>query len=172
MLLCSVACGPRALCPVENKPTAHRARAHWQTWRGGLRGQRGARSTPRRWPRPFFTDTGPDRRLRLQHVVIDAFMFRGVRPASASPREEPADCRQSTCALADLAWLSSRQTRGTLHPTPLAEALLHRHRVRSAAAASERRNRRFRIPWRAARALAPWILANRPQSTRALPDLA
>ena len=152
-----VARGPRALRPVENQPTAHGARARWRTWRGCLRGQRAARSTPRRWPRLFFTDTAPGRRLRLRNVVTAAFESRGARPARASPRGEPADRPRSTRALADLAWLSSRPTRGALHPTPLAEALLHRHRARSAAAASKRRDRRVRLPWRAARArFAPW----------------
>ena len=40
--------GPRALRPVDNRPTAHGARAHWRTWHGCLRGQHGARSTQRR----------------------------------------------------------------------------------------------------------------------------
>ena len=138
----SVPRGPRALRPVENRPTAHGARARWRTWRGCLRGQRATRSTPRRWPRLFFTDTAPGRRLRLRNVVATAFDFRGARPARASPRGEPADRPRSTRALADLAWLSSRPTRDALHPTPLAEALLHRHRARSAAAASKRRGHR------------------------------
>ena len=142
---------------MENQPTAHRARARWRTWRRCLRGQRGPRSTPRRWPRLFFTDTAPGRRLRLQSVVIDNFTFRGARLTRASPRGEPADSPQSTCALADLASLSSRPTQGTLHPTLLAEAFLHRHRARLAATASECRNRSLQIRWRAARArFVPW----------------
>ena len=65
--------GSRALRPVESRPTAHGARACWRTWRGCLRGQRGARYTPRRWPRLFFTDTAPGRRLRLRNAVAEAF---------------------------------------------------------------------------------------------------
>ena len=53
---------------------------------------------------------------------------------------------------ADLAWLFSRPTRGALHPTTLAEAPLHRHRARLAAAASHRRSRAVIASWRAARA--------------------
>ena len=119
-------------------------------------------STPLRWPRLFFTDTAPGRRLRLRNVM-PSFRIRAARPARASPRGEPADRPRSTRALADLAWLSSRPTRGALHPTPLAEALLHRHRARSAAAASKRRDHSFRIPWRAARArFAPWRTGRPP----------
>ena len=125
--------------PWRTEPTAMKHERAVETLRGFLRSQRGARSTPRRWPRLFFTDTAPGRRLRLQNVVVTAFDFRGVQPARASPRGEPADGPRSTRALSDLAWLSSRPTRDALHPTPLAEALLHRHRPRLAAAASERR---------------------------------
>ena len=159
--------GPRALRPVENRPTAHGARARWRTWRGCLRGQRATRSTPRRWPRLFFTDTAPGRRLRLRNVVATAFDSRGARPARASPRGEPADRPRSTRALADLAWLSSRPTRDALHPTPLAEALLHRHRARSAAAASKARGHRFDSrAARPARASPRGEPADRPRSTR------
>ena len=58
--------------------------------------------------------------------------------------------------------LSARPTRDVLHPTPLAEALLHRHRARTAAAASNRRKQSFLTPWRPAHArFAPWR-TNRP----------
>ena len=66
-----------------------------------------------------------------------------MRRARASPRGEPADRPQSTCALAELAWLSARPTRGALHSTPLAEASLHRHRARAAVAASKHCNQSF-----------------------------
>ena len=155
--------GPRALRPVENQPTAHGARARWRTWRGCLRSQRATRSIPRRWPRLFFTDTAPGRRLRLRNVVATASEFRVARPARASPRGEQADRPRSTRALADLAWLSLRPTRGALHPTPLAEAPLHRHRARSAAAASRRVITAFELQWRAARArFAPWRTSRPP----------
>ena len=159
--------------PWRTRPTAHRARARWRTWRGCLRGQRATCSTPRRWPRLFFTDTAPGRRLRLRSIVANAFHSRGARPARASPRGEPADRPRSTCALADLAWLSLRPTRDALHPTPLAEALLHRHRARSAAAVSKRRNAAFESRGaRPARASPRGEPADRPRSTRALADLA
>ena len=152
-----MALGPRELCPVENRPTAHGARARWRTLRGCLRGQRQAHPTPLRWPRLFFNDTAPSWRLRLRSAAAIAVHPCAAQPARASHRGGPAIRPRSTLALADLAWLSSRRTRGALHPTPLAEALVHRHRARSAAAASKRRNRRIRIPWRAARArFAPW----------------
>ena len=47
--------------------------------------------------------------------------------------------------------------------TPLAEAVVHRHRARSAGAASKRRNRTFRFLWRAAHArIAPWRTSRPP----------
>ena len=160
--------GARTLSPVENQPTAHRARVRWRFWRGCLRGQLSARSTPRCWPRLLFTDTAPGCRLRLRNAATEAFLFRGARPACASPRGEPADRPQSTCALADLAWLSARPTCATLHPTPLAEASLHRHRARSAVAASNFRNQNLLVPWCAARGrFAPWIIS-RPPTEHAL----
>ena len=144
--------GPRALRPVENQPTALRTRARWRTWRGCLRGQRGLRSILHRAPRLFITDTASDWQLRLQSAVIKAVEFRGERSACGSPHGGPAVRPRSTHALADLAWLSALPTQGTLHPTPLAEALLHRHRARSVAGALKRSNHSFRLLCRAARA--------------------
>ena len=138
-----VARGARALRHVENQPTAHGAPAlcALRAWRGCLRGQLAARSTPRRWPRLLCADTAPCRRLRLRTVVADSFSSRGARRARASSRGEPADRPQSPCSLraACLARLSAWPTRGALHPTPLAEAPLRRHRAVLAAAASNRR---------------------------------
>ena len=84
---------PARASPVKNRPTAHEARARLRTWRGCLRGQRGARSTPRHWPRRFFTDTEPGRRLWLRDLVTRAFESRAVRPARASPHGELANHR-------------------------------------------------------------------------------
>ena len=131
-------------------PTEHPARR--RTWRGCIRGQFGACSNPRRWPRLFFAVTAIDRRLRLQNAVARAFSFCATRPARYSPCGDLADRPRSTRVLADLALLSLRPTRGALHPTPLAEALLQLHRARSPAAALKRRNISFQIRWRAARA--------------------
>ena len=129
---------PRAPRPVKNRPSAHGVRTRWRTsWRGCLRGQHGARSTLCRCPMLFFYDTAPGRRLRSRKNVIEAFESGDVRPAQGSPRGEPADRTRSTRALADLALLSLRPTRGALHPTRLAEALLQLHRARLAAAASK-----------------------------------
>ena len=61
--------GPRALRPVENRPTVNGARARWRTLRGCLCSQRRARSTPHRVPRVLITDTAPSRRLRLRNAV-------------------------------------------------------------------------------------------------------
>ena len=143
-------------------PTEH---VRWRTWRGCLRGQLATRSTPRRWSRLFFTDTAPGRRVRLRSVIAEAFEFRGARPGRASPLGEPADRPRSThCALAELAWLSARPTRRALHPPLLDEDLLHRHCARSAVAASKRRDRSFRVPWRAARSrFAPWRTSRPPK---------
>ena len=156
--------GLRALRPVENRPTAHGARTARcgvgvVVWAANSR----RAPTPHRWPRFLFTATAPGRRLWPRNAFIKAFGFCGARPVRASSRGEPADCPQSTCALADLASLSSRPTRATLHPAPLAEALLHRYRAGSAAAASKRRNRQFHIPWRAANArFTPWRTSRQP----------
>ena len=226
---------PCALRPVENRPTAHEACARCRTWRSCLRGHRATHSTPRCWPRLFFTDTAsrrrlrlrhvtkprsapmlrdpralrpvenqpadgphstcagglgvrgclrgqrrdvlhstsltelffidivPSRRLRLRNIVANACNPRGARRVRASLPREPAYGPRSTCALADLAWLSLRPTRDALHPMPLAEALPHRQRLRSAAAVSKRRYRRVRIPRHAACArFAPWRNGRRP----------
>ena len=154
---------PRDLRPVENQPNAHRARARWRTWRGCLCSLRGARCIPRRWPRLQFAGTSPGRRRRLRAFVTIVSDNCAARPARASPRGEPTDRPPSTRALDDLASLSARPTRGALRPSPLVEALLHRHRARSAAAASKRRNHSFRIPWRAVRArFAPWRTSQPP----------
>ena len=158
---------------MESQTTIRRVCACWWTWRGCLRGKRGARSTSRRWPRLLFTGNVPDRRLRLRNAGINAFELCGAQPARASLRLEPANRLQSTCALADLAWLSSQPTRGVLNPTQLAEAFLHRHRVRSAAAASEQLSKasEFRVaqPVGASPRGEP---TDRPRSARAPADLA
>ena len=119
-----MACGPRALRQVENYPTAHKARARWQTWRGCLRGQLATRSTPCRWPRLFFIVTSRFRRLRLRSAIFKAFEFRGIWITRTLPRGEPADRPRSThralrswlgCLRAQLATCST--------PTPLADYL-------------------------------------------------
>ena len=149
--------GTRALCPVENKPTTHRARERWWTKRGCRCGQRGFYSTTPRQVGGCGSET-PYRKLPNSMA----------RSARASPRGEPADRPQSTCALADLAWLSSQPTRGALHPMPLAQALLQRHCARSAAAASIRRGHSFRSPCRAVRVgFGPWR-TGRPPTEHAL----
>ena len=62
-----------------------------------------------------------------------------------------------------LARLSARPIRDALHPAPLAESIIQRHRPGSAAAPSNRRNRLFLVPWRAARApVAPWRTSQPP----------
>ena len=130
----------------------------WLSW-----GQRGARPISRRWPRLHFNATSPVRRLRLRTVVTIAFASCAARPARASPRQKPAVHPWSTRALVDLTWLSARPTRGALHPTPLAEAPLRRHRARSAAAASKHLGHSFRVLCRAARArFAPWRTGHPP----------
>ena len=94
---------------------------------------------------------------------------RATRPARALPGVEPTDGPRSTRALADLAWLSSRPTRNTLHPTSLAVTRPHRHCARSAAAASKHCGHRVRLPWRASPArVAPWMTGRPPMEHRAL----
>jgi len=62
-----------------------------------------------------------------------------------------------------LSWLRCELTRDALVPSLLAEAQPHGHRIRSAAAASDCRRYRVRIPWRATHALfAPWRTGRPP----------
>ena len=160
--------GPRTLRPMENRPTAHGARARWRTWRGCLCSQRGARSIPRRWPRLQFNAPSPGWVIRLRFHLTMAFESRARWPARASPCGEPADQPRSTSSLAELAWLSSRPTRGALHPTPCAEAHLHRHRARPAAAVSKYHIQSFRISCGAARARFALWTTGLPASVHAL----
>ena len=157
---------PRALRPVENQPMTKGARARWRTWRLSSQPTRDALH-----PTPLAEALLHRHRARSAAAaskrVDHVSKSRGARPARASPRGEPADRPRSTRALADLAWLSSRPTRDALHPTPLAEALLHRHRARSAAAASKRRDHCVRIPWRAARARFALWRTSRPPTEHA-----
>ena len=153
----------RALPRGEPVDCPRSTRTRWRTWRGGLCGQRGASSTPRRWSRLFFSDAAPGRRLRGQSLATIAFRSSAVRPTRTSPRGEPVDCPRSTRALGDLAVWSSQSTRGTLHPTPLAKAHLLRLRARSAAAASKHLGHSVRLPCRAAHArIAPWRTGRLP----------
>ena len=143
--------GPRALRPVENRPTVNGARARWRTLRGCLCSQRRARSTPHRVPRILITDTAPGRWLRLQNNASKASEAHAARPTHASPCGEPAGRPRSTSALAELAWLSLQPTRSALHHTLLAEAPLQRILSRLGASASVFRDHGFRIPCQAAR---------------------
>ena len=133
----------RVSCTTEHHPTVRRRRAARadNTWLVVVVWANSRRAPSlRRCPRLGRTDTAASRRLRHRNTAVTAFDSRAARPPRASPREEPADRPRSTHALSDLAWLSSRPTRDALHPTPLAETLVHRHRPRSAAAALERRD--------------------------------
>ena len=131
---------PRA-SPHGNQPTAHEARVRWLTWRGCLRWLTHDALRPTPWPRLFFNDTSPGRRRHLRYLMVTVVDSRGARPAHASPRREPANRLRSTRALADLAWLPLRPTHNALHPTLLAEDLLHRHCARAAGAASDHHGR-------------------------------
>ena len=154
---------PARASPVNNLPSARGACARWRTWHGCLRGQLGARTNPRRWPRLLFTDIATGRWLRLRNAVVITFSVRASRPARALPRGELADRPRSTRTLPDFAVLSLRPTQGALHPTPLAEALLFRHRDRSAAAALERRCHNVQFLCQSARArFASWRTGRPP----------
>ena len=93
-----VAC---ALRPVETRPTTHGARSAQRglgvvvLW---VVGQRGARSSPRRWLRLDSTNTATGRGHGLQATVVIAFEPRGARPARFWPREAAADRPQSSRA--------------------------------------------------------------------------
>ena len=114
----------------------------WLTWRGCLRWLTHDALNPTPWPRFCFNDTSPGRRRHLRYLMVTVVDSRGARPAYASPRREPVNRLRSTRALADLAWLPLRPTHNALHPTLLAEDLLHRHCARALGAASERHGRR------------------------------
>ena len=120
--LTSLACSPRALRPVENRPTAHRARARWRTWRGCLRGQRATLPTPRRWPRLFRTDTAPGRRLRLRDSVATTFDSRAARPARVSPMKNRSTAHEARARCAERTWRGcvrgQRGARPTQHRWP------------------------------------------------------
>ena len=107
----------------------------------------------------------------------DAASNRRTRSFLASWRV--ARARDGTCTTsrpptehalhsACLARLSAQPTRDALHSTSLAEALLHRHRARPAAAASNRRNCPFNALWRAARARFVTWTTSRPPTDHAL----
>ena len=109
----------RALRLVENRPTAHGARAEQRgfgDWGVCVVGQRGARSLPRRRPGLDRINTATGRRNGSRKFLFTAFESHGAHRARFSPRGETADRPRSTCALADLEWLSSRPSRNGLHP--------------------------------------------------------
>ena len=102
---------------------------------------------PLRRHRALSAAAASKRRCRLVLVPWRAARARFVTWRTSRPPTEHLSLR-AAC----LARLSARPTRGALHPTPLAEAPLRRHRALSAAAASKRRCRLVLVPWRAARA--------------------
>ena len=144
--------GPRALRPMENQPTAHRAR----TLRCGLGAVVFAANSRRA---PPHTDGRGSWRIRHARSVATAYVYRSrrfvvpwraARARFAPWRTSRPPTEHALCA-ADLARLSARSTCDALHPTPLADTLLQRHCAGSAAAASQRHNRLSIVPWRAAR---------------------
>ena len=90
---------PRAFRPAENRPSAHGAHALWRTWRCCLRGQRATRSTKCRWPRLFFTDTAPGRRLRLRKGRGHHMQLLWCAATMRFARGEQSDGPRSTRAL-------------------------------------------------------------------------
>ena len=154
--------GTLTLRPVENRLTAHGARARWRTWRGCLRGQRAALH-----PTPLAEALLQRHRARSAAEVSVPHGHSVQIPCRAAPRAaprgKPADCPRSTRALADLAWLSSRPMYDALHPTQLAKTSLHRHRARTEALRCAPRSYSFRTPCRAARTrVAPWRTGRQP----------
>ena len=146
--------GARALSPVENQPTAHRAlplhAAHLaqlfaRPTRDALHSVRLAEA-PLRLHRARLAATASHRQSRF--VLVP---WRGPR-ALRHVENQPTAHRALSLHDADLARLSARPTRDALHPARVAEAPLRLHRNRSASAASRCRSRLFLVPWRAARA--------------------
>ena len=145
--------GARARRPVENQPTAHNARTARCVLGAVVCAANSRRAPPHavgrgslRRHRARSAAAASNRRSRLFLVPWRAARARFVTWRTSRPPTEHA--LRAAC----LARLSARPTRDALHPTPLAEAPLRRHRARSAAAASNRRSRLFLVPWRAARA--------------------
>ena len=140
---------------VENQPTAHRALVSARRVLGAVVcAANSRRAPPHAVGRGSFAPTPrrvggggfePSLPTRSRPVARGAGRHRHV--------ENQPTAHGATCSLraACLARLSARPTRGALHPTPLAEAPLHRHRIVLAAAASNRRCRLVLVPWRAAR---------------------
>ena len=168
----------RAARPTRASPRGEPADGPWSTrsladltWLSSRPTRNALRPTP--LAEIFFTDTAHGRRLWLQSFVVTAFGSHGTRPARASPRGEPADGPRKTRALAGLAWLSSRQTSDTLHPTLLAEAIItdtaqgRRLRLRNVVATAF--DSRGAQPARGSPREEP---ADGPRSTHALADLA
>ena len=89
---------------------------------------------------------------------------RALRHVDNQPTAHRA--RTARCGLGAVvcAW----PTRDAPHPTPLAKALVHRHRAGSAAAASKPRIHLFLVPWRAARAPFVTWRTSRPPTEHAL----
>ena len=107
-----------------------------QTWRGCLRGQLAMRS----YPTPL-AEAPLHRHRAGTAVAASGRRNRSFLVPSRAARAHVAPWRTSrpptehALRAAGLARLSSRPARDALHPTPLAEALLHRHRAKSAGAA-------------------------------------
>ena len=144
-----VARGACALRPVDTcrPPTEHLslraaclARLSARPTRGGLHHTPLAEA-PLRRHRALSAAAASNRRCRLALVSWRVARSRFVAWRTRRPPTEHFSLRAAAC----LARLSG-PTRGALQPTSLAEALLHRHRATSAAAASNRRNLLFLVP--------------------------
>ena len=114
---------------------AHCAVRAW-LWCGPTRE---ACSSPEPWPRLGRTASASGRRLWLQTVRLTAFGSRGARPARSSPRRESDDrprtrTRTARCGLR--LWCGT--TRDALLPSSPTEPRSYGHRIRLAAAASNR----------------------------------
>ena len=162
--------GARALRHVENQPTAHRALVSARCVLGAVVCAANSRRAPphavgRGSSPPTLRQVGGCGFETSLPPVLVPWRAAGARFVTWRTSRPPTE--HLSLRAACLARLSARPTRDALHPTPLAEALLHRNRARSAAAASDRRCRLVSSPVaRGPRALRH--VENQPTAHRAL----
>ena len=142
---------------MENRPTAHGARAHWRTWRGCLCSQRRARSIPRCWPRLHFSASlarsGAAASNLRDHSIRNPCQAARARFAMWRTGRPPTE-HERACGVGVVVFTANAE-RSPSHAVgrgSTSTELCH-----ATAQASHLREHSFRSPCRAARArVAPW----------------
>ena len=150
-----MACGRRAFCPVEYRPTAHGARAAKCGFGVVVLWANTRRAPPHPIGRGSTTPTprqlrGTGFECHSQHVRVPCGPRARALYAPWSIGQLPTKHAPHST---DLAWLCCGPTRSALFAKPPAEAQLHQHRDRSPARASNGLTYRVPLPWRAIRAI-------------------